>query len=618
MTDNIEVLEALDSLRCDFRNHTPEPVSGLNCTGLRVEAATPVEGLPHALIPRSMTADPEYADALSDSRKWRRLRCRHDFEFWAFSCVTIKYKNTWQDRPFILNGPQQRLLAILEKDRLDNAPLRLILLKARQWGGSTFIQMYMAWIQICHRRNWNSVICAHVKDTSATIRGMYSKLLQNYPSELWTEDCPPKLLAYEGSQNIRRIAGRGCTVTVGTSHQPDSIRGADYAMAHLSETAYWPVSPSRSPRAVISAVCGSVSLLPYSFIAIESTANGVGDYFHSEWIRNKSGRGDKRATFVPWHEIGHYHLSGSDRRGIIASMTPEEQAMWLRGADSEALRWLRKKRLEVEDPSQMAAEFPSNDTEAFCNCSSAVFSPAKVEILRSACHTPPQTGEIAAGGSAFTADHTGHFAMWKAPERSHRYVAAVDVGGRSAKADFSVIAVVDASGPKPEVVAQWRGHTDHDILARKSIDVARFYNGALLVIESNTFETDNVGGNSDSRLFILHRVADEYSNIYRRRSYDSDRRTESMKIGFHTNRLTKSMLIAGLIEAVRDALYIEHDPMACNEFLTYEQHPNGSYAAKTGCHDDILMTRALALHVISEGAIPLPSGSDYSARTEWW
>lgn len=136
MTDNIEVLEALDSLRCDFRDRTPEPVSGLNCTGLRVEAATPVEGLPHALIPRSMTADPEYADALSDSRKWRRLRCRHDFEFWAFSCVTIKYKNTWQDRPFILNGPQQRLLAILEKDRLDNAPLRLILLKARQWGGS--------------------------------------------------------------------------------------------------------------------------------------------------------------------------------------------------------------------------------------------------------------------------------------------------------------------------------------------------------------------------------------------------------------------------------------------------------------------------------------------------
>lgn len=618
MTDDIEILEAIDSLRCDFRDRHPEPFSGRNCTGMRIEVTTPVEGLPRALIPCQMTADPEYAAAQSDSRRWRILRCRHDFEFWAFSCITIKYKNTWHERPFILNGPQQRLLSILEKDRLADEPLRLILLKARQWGGSTFIQMYMAWIQICHRRNWNSVICAHVRDTSATIRGMYSKLLLNYPPDLWTEAEAPGLLSYEGSQNIRRIAGRGCTVTVGSSQQPDSIRGADYAMAHLSETAYWPVSSTRSPRAVISAVCGSVSLLPYSFIAIESTANGVGDYFHSEWIRNKAGRGDKRAVFVPWHEIEHYHLAGADRRGLIASLTPSERGMWSRGADSEALRWFRKKRLEVEDASQMSAEFPSDDTEAFCSCTSAVFSPARVEALRAACGVSPSIGEVAAGGGAFTADSTGRFAMWKAPEPSHRYVVAVDVGGRSARADFSVIAVLDASGPKPEVAGQWRGHTDHDILARKSIDVAKFYNRALLVIESNTFETDNVGGNSDSHLFILHRVADEYNNVYRRRTYDSERRTETMKIGFHTNRLTKSMLIAGLIEAVRDALYIERDPQACNEYLTYEQHPNGSYAAKTGCHDDILMTRALALHVIAEGAATVSLCSDYSARTEWW
>lgn len=167
----------------------------------------------------------------------------------------------------MLNGPQRRLLDVLERDRLADEPLRLILLKARQWGGSTFIQMYMAWIQICHRRNWNSVIIAHVKDTSATIRGMYTKLLANYPADLWTGDEPPKLMAFEGSQNIRRIAGRQCTVAIGSSQQPDSIRGSDFAMAHLSEAAYWPSTPTRSPNAVIASVCGSVPLLPYSFVA---------------------------------------------------------------------------------------------------------------------------------------------------------------------------------------------------------------------------------------------------------------------------------------------------------------------------------------------------------------
>ena len=52
------------------------------------------------------------------------------------------------------------------------------------------IQIYFAWIQIIHRRNWNSLICAHVKDTAATIRGMYTKLLARYPEEYWKRTMP--------------------------------------------------------------------------------------------------------------------------------------------------------------------------------------------------------------------------------------------------------------------------------------------------------------------------------------------------------------------------------------------------------------------------------------------
>jgi len=59
--------------------------------------------------------------------------------------------------------------------RTAGKPIRLILLKARQWGGSTLVQIYMAWIQLVHCRNWNSVICAHLKESAANIKGMYSK-----------------------------------------------------------------------------------------------------------------------------------------------------------------------------------------------------------------------------------------------------------------------------------------------------------------------------------------------------------------------------------------------------------------------------------------------------------
>ena len=75
--------------------------------------------------------------------------------------------------------------------------------------------------------------------------------------------------------------------------------------------------------------------------------------------------------------------------------------------------------------------------------------------------------------------------------------------------------------------------------------------------------------------------------------------TLDSRIGFHTNRATKSLIITHLIAMVRDCGYVERCTEACNELTTYEQLPNGSYAAKLGNHDDILMTRAIALYVAS-------------------
>ncbi len=137
--------------------------------------------------------------------------------------------------------------------------------------------------------------------------------------------------------------------------------------------------------------------------------------------------------------------------------------------------------------------------------------------------------------------------------------------------------------------------------------MARYYNRALLVIESNTFETSEYGGATDSNLFVLNRLAEDYSNVYRRRTYDRTTNRYTSNVGFHTNRSTKALLINGLIEAVRDGGYIERDNEACNELAVYEQRSNGSFAAKDGYHDDILMTRAIALHVITTD---LPNGSE--------
>lgn len=197
--------------------------------------------------------------------------------------------------------------------------------------------------------------------------------------------------------------------------------------------------------------------------------------------------------------------------------------------------------------------------------------------------------------------------IWLTPETDADYVVAVDVGGRSAKADWSVVAVLrrGTEGQRPEIAAQWRGHCDHDLLARKAMAIGRYYNDALLVVESNTFETSAYGGGAaEGNLFVLSRMAEEYSNLYFRESYDTVTQTVGRRVGFHTNRSTKAMLIAGLVEAVREGAYVEHDSGCCDEMVTYEQLPNGSYAAKRGYHDDMLMTRAIALHVAASPRYP--------------
>ena len=595
----------LDDLRRRCRDRDYDPGTGTGCIGKRVA----VLDYRHrqVLVPASMKADADYRPDL-DKSAWQRLRCRHDFEYWCAKCVTIKYKTAGKEGPFILNAPQRRVAAILESDRLAGQPLRLILLKARQWGGSTLVQMYMAWIQSCHRHNWNSLICAHVKDTASGIRGMYTKLLDNYPEELWDGDEKPQFKPYERAINVRQITGRGCRVTIGSSENQDAVRGADYAMAHLSETAFWASTAQRSPEAFVQAICGGIALEPYTLIAVESTANGIGNYFHTEWLRCKEGRGDKHAVFVPWYEIEIYRLEPPDREELLTSMSDYEKRLWDMGLALDQLWWYRCKSKEYANEEQMHAEFPSDDTEAFLNSGSGVFSTQAVERLRGGCSPAEAVGEVDSGSLKFIADSRGGMEVWRFPERGERYVVAVDVGGRSVKSDWSVIAVIKAPRQGlPELVAQWRGHTDHDLLARKSALVARYYNRALLVIESNTFETSEYGGATDSNLFVLNRLAEDYSNVYRRRTYDRTTNRYTSNVGFHTNRSTKALLINGLIEAVRDGGYIERDNEACNELAVYEQRSNGSFAAKDGYHDDILMTRAIALHVITTD---LPNGSE--------
>ena len=605
--DNIQEVLEENRLRNDALRNRYDPLLGIGCCGERKEVR---DGTEKILVPVSLLQDPDYISAKTKIEK-DKARFKHDFEFWAAKCVKIKDKSSGRDVPFVLNRPQRRLLAALEEDRTAGLPCRIIMLKARQWGGSTLVQIYMAWNQIILTTGSNSLICAHVKDTAATIRGMYSKVLDLYPKEFQDEDCPLKFKPFERSVNTRIITGRNCKVSLGSSERQDAIRGADYALAHLSEVAFWKNTPGSSPESFIQSICGAINQTAGTMIVLESTANGVGNYFHREWLRSVRGESDKRAFFVPWYEIEIYRSRVKNPQKLWEERDDYERKLWENKAVTlEMIQWYHNKRKEYPSHSRMQAEYPSNDVEAFTNTGNNVFSADKIVELRKNCMPPQFVGEIignrhtgprALQGLHFTADDKGMLKIWEMPQKKendlqNRYIVSVDIGGRSDKSDYSVISVLDrenmANGGRIKVVAQWRGHADHDIVAWKSAAISMFYNKAMLVLESNTLDTDNIGG--DPAFSILTELNHHYPNLYKRHSPEG-----SIRLGFHTNYSTKTMIINRLIALVRDNGYIERDEDACNEMAVYEQQ-GLCFGAMEGNHDDIVMARAIGLFVATE------------------
>lgn len=621
-----DVERLMEENRLRNERHAPrryDPLRGDASEPERVRVTMPGRREPSesVYIPREMTLDKDYGKSGSKAA-FECLRCRYDFEFWAARCVKIRHKLTGRYSAFVLNGPQRRVLALLEADRKAGRPIRLVMLKARQWGGSTLVQMYFAWMQTTRRRNWNSLICAHVKDTAASIRGMYDAMLGSYPKELWDGDDDAGFKSWQGASNTREIKGRGSRVTLSSSFGQDSVRGLDFMMAHLSEVAFWKDSERMTPEDFVRSISGGIPPVADSMIVMESTANGVNNYFYRQWQAAEHGESGYRCVFVPWYEIEMYRSDRLPERDAVAlfnSMNAYERGLWDDGLTLEMIHWYRTKRREMGSDTAMHAEYPTDSVEAFANTGSAVFANEGVELLRKHCVGAPEIDAACVPDAEVraifdTPAGDGELKVWRLPERGRqrfrdRYVVAVDVGGRSRLSDYSVIAVFDRQPTsedarqchRAEVVCQWRGHCDHDLLAEYARRIARAYCEAHLVVESNTLETKT----GCAQQYVLEDLAESYRNLYVR--WHADRAGEperESRVGFHTNRSTKGLIITNLIALVRDGAYIERDMEACNELASYELKNNGSFGARRGCHDDILMTRAIGLQVCRELAPP--------------
>ena len=413
-------------------------------------------------------------------------------------------------------------------------------------------------------------------------------------------------------------------------------------MAHYSEVSSWNKTPEHDPEAVIAAVSGGILEDPDNMEVFESTGKGMSGFFYDlcqDAMNNAESAYD--FLFIPFYDIENDRMEVDDKVEFaewlwIHKDSPENPPgyresgqffwrLWKLGATFEAINWYRKTRNKHMSHASMATEAPVDPVDAFKNSGKMVFDQYNIdEMQRLYKREPKYRADIVLPAQTIKSkryykeakikivDEGGLLKVWEEPNNDilkvkNRYLVSVDIGGRSVNSDYSVMTVIDRMGMieniggVPRVVARWRGHARHDILAWLAAALAWWYDGAELVIESNTADR-NRNSNTEGDHFgtIIEEISEYYDNLYMRRvGPESVPDKVELKWGFNTNVLTKGWCIDNMVAMVDEALWDEPDSECYKEMRIYERKDDNSTGNIEGKnnHDDVVMSTAIGLYV---------------------
>lgn len=653
------------TLKADYN-----PVTGENAPLERIRLEIPDYAIPVQMVPADMMKNAFVAelkkcgsienllkkhpdDPLIRTRhdvelQLRRIRHKYDFLFWAYFCIIIKAKKGGKMR-FKLNRAQLIVFEKCEELRLKRVPIHIIIVKARQWGGSTFCIFYQAWLLFKWDPFHSFSVAAHLNTAAETIVKMLRASLSSYPA--WDLGLPENVkikFAPAGktgnSYVIKTEEGKQvfeAEIHIGSVQNPDSLRSKDIAGVHYSEVGVWPDTPEMRPEDLVADITGGILDMPNTMQVMESSAKSSDDYFHEMWNLAQNKESTFTPIFIGFQNIPHDTKPIRDLKKfsewLIKNKDKENPEggwkmpgkyywyLWKSGATLEGINWYRHKEKTFSTRAQMLNEAPANAVEAFVSAGNHVFDQFQVEAMRKNCKAPYKVGRLISNDRRdrgvlqnihFTEDMNGNLKIWEMPDNSpikDRYLVSVDIGGKNPTSDFHSVRVFDRFmmlpefGGEPAIVAEMHYHCQRDDLAYDAIRLASWYNNALLVIESNTYEmTDkNRDVEGDGSQYILDIISDIYPNLYARETRpDKIKEDAPTSWGFRTDHYTKTKIIDLGRWAIAEGKWIERCSNCLDEFAMYIEEHN-KFTAPPKKHDDELMATLIGLWVCFR-EMPLP------------
>lgn len=500
-----------------------------------------------------------------------RKRLYQDFPFYSRSALRIRTK-AGEIAPLKLNPAQQILDDAVQKQLESDGKIRVIILKARQQGLSTYVGGYL-YFAVSQQKARKSMVITHHADSTRALFDMTKRFHEN---------CPPILKPHTKYSSRRELSFDvlDSSYVVATAGGDSVGRGETLTHVHASELAFWPKSTASD---IWNGLVQAVPNTTGTAIFIESTANGVTGLYHDLWKGAVEGTNGFVPVFIPWFTDPTYV---EDVPPNFAK-TPEEEDLADKYDLSDEQLMFRRRKIAQNGIDLFRQEYPSYPDEAFLTTGRPVFNP---EQLQKSLEDAGDVKErLALEGEEFVNNRRGELSTYLPHDEGERYVIGADVAMGVRNGDFSVAQVLDS---KKRQVAVWRGQVHPDYFSEVLYALGMFYNEALIICENNSHG-----------ILTCTRLGKDmaYPNFYTEVQVDKITDKETVKLGFTTTAKTKPLVIDQLRASMREEELSLNCKTTIREMMTYIVTESGSMEAEPSCFDDCVMSLALANHV-HEGA----------------
>lgn len=534
-------------------------------------------------------------------------KLRDDKTWYIETFLKIKDK-TASIVPFKLNKAQGIVMAQIEKDLASKKPLRYIVLKARQMGLSTLFEG-LIYHDTSTNENKNSLIIAHEEQASSNLFQMSKLFYEEVPDLIrpMKKYANGKVLSFENPANDEsekaKNPGLRSKISIATAGAGEVGRSATYHNIHASEVAFFP-----DARVTMLGLMQAVPRQPNTMVVLESTANGVGDWFHDMWQKAERGENEYTPIFLPWFIQDEYTMefrSEAAKIQFIAEVNSTSRDQAGNTVHTYEYELMRKHELTFEqmnwrkftvqnncqgDEMLFMQEYPSTAEESFISSGRPKFNIRSLRKYQTITKAPTRRGYLIEheGVISFMDDDKGYISIWKEPAPNEVYAIGADVAEGLAAGDFSCAYVGNSEF---DVVAEWHGHIDPDLFGLELVKLGKFYNDAYLGVENNNHGL--------TTLTTIKKA--EYWNIYHAKSHDKTAEKVTQKMGWTTSIATKPLLIDKLAEFVREHYLGVYGDGLISEMFTYVINDKGGTNAQGGCFDDRVMACAIMLQLLLEG-----------------